>query len=607
MVKTIERLIPDTSVIVEALVSKKIESKEIKIKNILIHEAVLSELENQANKNRETGYIGLAEIKRLRELSKKLKFSISYVGRRPQEFEISYAKAGAIDAMIRGLAFSEKGTLLTADKVQALVAESKGIDVILIKFEPKEERKIRLEEFFDKNTMSVHIKEKMEIVAKKGKPGEWEFLKIGDALSQDEIKAMANEIVEEANLNPAGFVEIERKGSTIVQLDKFRIVIAKPPLADVWEITAVRPVKSLELKDYELSEKLLQRIEGQAEGILIAGSPGMGKSTFASALAEFYVSLNNIVKTVEAPRDLQVSDKITQYAIARGSAAEIHDILLLSRPDYTFYDEMRNTSDFALFADLRLAGVGMIGVVHGTNPVDSIQRFLGRIEMGVIPQVIDTVIFIKDGTVNKVLSLKMTVKVPSGMTEADLARPVVVITDFETNKSVYEIYTYGEQTVVIPVVETEKKGALKLAEGGIKKAFVKYTNFIDVEVLSNNACRVYIPDGDIAAVIGKQGKNIEKIEKQLGMRVDVQPMQKVPKAKKAQSLAFDFGFAGKSVNIYLDQRNSNLDIDIYIDGEFLMTAKSSKKAVIKVKKSKISKVLFNALKSGEQVELFKCL
>ena len=95
---------------------------------------------------------------------------------------------------------------------------------------------------------------------------------------------------------------------------------------------------------------------------------------------------------------------ITQYAISHGDAQEIHDILLLSRPDYTIFDEMRNTDDFKLFADMRLAGVGMVGVVHATNPIDAIQRFLGRIEMGVIPQIIDTVVFIKNGEIKRVLS-----------------------------------------------------------------------------------------------------------------------------------------------------------------------------------------------------------
>ena len=113
----------------------------------------------------------------------------------------------------------------------------------------------------------------------------------------------------------------------------------------------------------------------------------------------------------------------------------------------------------------------MLGVVHATNPVDAIQRFIGRVEMGVIPQIIDTVVFIKNGTIHKVLSLRMTVKVPSGMTEADLARPIVEIADFESEKPEYEIYSYGEQTVVIPVEGSQKKSVQKLAEKQIKKIF----------------------------------------------------------------------------------------------------------------------------------------
>jgi energy-coupling factor transporter ATP-binding protein EcfA2 len=35
-----------------------------------------------------------------------------------------------------------------------------------------------------------------------------------------------------------------------------------------------------------------------AEGILVSGSPGSGKSTFAAALAEFYGSKGNVVKTL---------------------------------------------------------------------------------------------------------------------------------------------------------------------------------------------------------------------------------------------------------------------------------------------------------------------
>ena len=42
---------------------------------------------------------------------------------------------------------------------------------------------------------------------------------------------------------------------------------------------------------------------------------------------------------------------------------------------------------------MRLAGVGMVGVVHASRAVDAIQRFIRRIELGLIPNIINTVIF----------------------------------------------------------------------------------------------------------------------------------------------------------------------------------------------------------------------
>jgi ATPase len=281
---------------------------------------------------------------------------------------------------------------------------------------------------------------------------------------------------------------------------------------------------------------LIKRLDGQAEGILIAGAPGMGKSTFASSLCKFYLKKEKIVKTVEAPRDLVLPKDITQYAISHASSQEIHDILLLSRPDYTLFDEMRNSEDFSLFADLRLAGIGLAGVIHATNPIDAIQRFVGKIELGVIPHVIDTVIFIKEGKVGKVLSLQMEVKVPSGMVEADLARPVVTVYDFETGKLEFELYSYGEETVVIPVKEqkADKPGILKLLEDPIKKYFLMFADEADVEVVSKERATVKVPEYAIPGIIGKGGKRIEQIEKELGISIDIEELTTSSEKKKGR-------------------------------------------------------------------------
>lgn len=300
-------------------------------------------------------------------------------------------------------------------------------------------------------------------------------------------------------------------------------------------------------------------------------------------------------------------DNITQYSISHGDAQEIHDILLLSRPDYTIFDEMRNTDDFKLFADMRLAGVGMVGIVHATHAVDAIQRFIGRVEMGVIPQIIDTVVFIKNGEINSVLNLAMIVKVPSGMTEADLARPIVVINDFETNTPLYEVYSYGEQTVVVPVSEKkESSGTEKLASEAIKREMLKYSEDVEVEVTSNNSCTIKVPEKDIARIIGKQGSNIEKIEQKLGVHIDVQ--EKTTNGKKGEikgnSVEYETEITKKAIVFYLGQNMIDKEVDIYVNNEYLMSAKAGKNGNIKInKQSQIGNYLVNAINSEEEIKI----
>jgi ATPase len=602
----IEKLVPDTSVIIEGLLSQKIKKGQLIPETVLIHEAVIAELEHQANLNKAIGFLGLDELSTVRELSKDIGFKIEFGGKKPTLSEIKYAGKyaglGEIDSLIRDLAYDEDATLFTADKIQARIASTKGITTIFFEIE-QIKKKLKLEKFFDESTMSVHLRENVPPYAKKGVPGNWNFVEIDKKpLTRDNIQDISREIIEEASIRKDGFIEIERPGSTIVQLGLFRVVITKPPFSDGWEITAVRPVKRLSLQDYKLSEKLQRRVAEQAEGILIAGSPGMGKSTFAQALAEYYASEGKIVKTVEAPRDLILKDNVTQYAISHGDAQEIHDILLLSRPDNTIFDEMRNTSDFQLFADLRLAGIGMAGVVHATNPIDAIQRFVGRIELGVIPQVIDTVIFIKNGYIDKVLSLQMVVKVPSGMTEADLARPVVVVTDFETKKIEFELYSYGEETVVVPVRETSKTASQILAAKPIENELRKYADSVQVDVIADNKCIVYVPEKSIPRIIGKQGSNIERLEKNLGISIDVRELDE--KKEKQQDIGFETRIGKKAIQFILSGKFKNKDVDIYVNDDYLLSAKVGSSGVIKVKKNnKIGRILIDAVNVGEKIKI----
>ncbi len=596
----VKRIACDTSIIIDGKLSEII--KKEKDLEVIIPIAVLDELQAQASKGREPGFVGLDELKKVREICKKKGIKIRFAGERPSLEDIKLAHSGRIDAIIRDVAKREKATLLTADYVQALVAEAEGINVKYIPAEVKTTG-LEFEKFFDEETLSIHLKENVPPYAKKGKPGNFKLVKLREEVcSIEELEKIVKEILEATRVSEEGYVEIARSGATVIQLGNYRIAIARPPFSDGLEVTVVRPLIKLKLEDYKLSEKLMERLKERAEGILIAGPPGAGKSCLASSLAEFYRSQGKIVKTLESPRDLQVSDEITQYSPLEGSFEKTADILLLVRPDYSIFDEVRKSKDFEIFADMRLAGVGMVGVVHSSNAIDAIQRFMGKVELGMIPHIIDTVIFVKDGEVKKVYELSMKVKVPTGMTEEDLARPVVEVRDFETGKLEYEIYTFGEENIVVSVSEREKASAIeKLAKERIFEEVRKYDPNAEIEFASGEKAVIKVENRVIPYLIGKNGSNISKLEKRLGVKIDVKP--RIPAL--GREVYFEIEESGNSIGLRFSKDLVGKIASIYIENNFLFSATIGKKGRIRVNKSsETGSELLKAILSNKRIRVF---
>jgi ATPase len=379
-----------------------------------------------------------------------------------------------------------------------------------------------IEKLFTDNTTSVHIKANNNVLAKVGSPGNWQLTTLEYKFTKEELMNIINDIIN----NKEALIEIDRENTKVIQLNRFRIVIVLPPVSEEIEITIAKPIRRLTLEDYlkesSVSDLLRKRIEKQAEGLLIAGAPGQGKTTFAQAITEHYANLRKIVKTLESPRDLQVSKVVTQYSKTHANINEIYDILLLSRPDYVIFDEMRNNEDFNLYIDLRLAGVGMVGVIHATSPFAAIQRFIHRIELGVIPSIIDTVIFINKGKIEKVLMLSINVKVPEGMSDPGLARPVVEVRNFEDGILEYEIYTFGEQTIIVPVKRISQELLNELNNKVYENVKLILGNKkFKVETINPKYSIIWVNEKHRKDIIGKKGKIIKDLENILNMKLEV--------------------------------------------------------------------------------------
>lgn len=496
--------IPDESAISLKVISRMVEEGRVNGR-VVIHNGIISSIEEKASHGNVSGVKGLRE---LRESCERKGVQISYMGE-PRVEDLNHS--------IRELASLQRGSIVTCNPVMASVSEALGLDVIL---EPPS-KSIEIEGAFRDGVMSLHLKEGLPARVKRGQPGNWFFESISESqMSREELELLVADIMAKTyeRLGEDAFIEEDKPGATIIQLGDFRIVITRQPFSDGIEITVTRPILKKKIDDYNLPTAVVRRLEEQAEGIIVAGPPGMGKSTFAQALAEHYNALGKVVKTIESPRDLDVPAEVTQYSKKAAQKGELHDVLLLSRPDYTIFDEMRTDEDFRLFIDLRFAGVGMVGVMHGTNPIDAIRRVANKIDVGVLPSIVDTLIFMDNGKIAAIHTLEMEVKVPVGLKREDLARPVVLMKNLFTGKAEYELYVFGRNTFIVPIKGRQEDSEDK-RELFFNQILSRHLDEYSLEI-SGGKVHIKIPRNDYRTYTRKCQNRILKLARRSGLEVE---------------------------------------------------------------------------------------
>ncbi|KQC05650.1 MAG: ATPase [Methanoculleus sp. SDB] len=618
------KLVPDTSVVIDGRITSMIKKGEYTQATIIIPEAVIAELESQANQGREIGFSGLTELQELCQMAEEGIIELSFIGERPSLEQVKLASGGEIDALIRNVAIENDAQFITSDIVQAEVAKAKGLDVLYLRPQIGDFSPLGIDRFFDEHTIAVYLKDRVPPVAKKGTLKEMRLVNLReDPLTEHELKTMAQEILERAKRDPDGFIELEKRGITVVQIGSLRISIARRPFSDGMEITAVRPIVDIELDGYNMADVIKNRILGEKRGLLIAGPPGSGKSTLAQSIATFLADHSFVVKTMEAPRDLQVPDHITQYTTLDGSMANTAEVLLLVRPDYVIFDEMRKQEDFRIFADMRLSGVGMIGVEHAMQAQDALQRFIDRVDFSVLPQIINTIVFVNVGEIIRIYDVSLSFKVPEGMGGDLHMRPVITVTDHATRRPEFEIFRFEGENIVMPThmigagphaePEKDEKLSWKLAEREIQREIGRFTDgYVDVRMQSDNKAIVYIDDRDVPAAIGKGGKNVASIVNKLSIGIDIKPRSELERQQAQPQESMQAPAPEGNIRIRVDKKqlsiidpeHSGKIVDVFAGKEYLFTATVDDNGEIHLaKNSSIAQEMIRRYNEGEVIRL----
>ena len=377
--------------------------------------------------------------------------------------------------------------------------------------------------------------------AKRGMIGQIKLVDVEGAtawenIAMERLQGDLESAVEANQDRPDCFREINRVGCLVLQLGDLRVTCASPPFSDAREITIVRPVVKLSLDQYELDDRLINRLSDHHRGMFISGRPGSGKTTLAQAVAEYLDSeIGAMVKTMEAPRDLQLADRITQYAPLEGDLEKTSEIIFLVRPDFVIFDEVRRSRDFEIFSDVRLAGVGLLGVTHANSALEAIQRLIGKVELGLVPQVLDTILHVEHGKIVQVLELRMVVKPPTGMQD-DLSRPVIEVVEFPSGKVTHEMFAFGSEISVVPIEGSggAKSPILRFARHGLCNTIRDMLHMrCEVDLVSTTQAHVYVPDRMIGAAVGPGGSLVRDMEEELGISLQIKAMSEMPRNLKS--------------------------------------------------------------------------
>ena len=135
----------------------------------------------------------------------------------------------------------------------------------------------------------------------------------------------------------------------------------------------------------------------------------------------------------------------------------------------------------------------------------------------------------------------------------------------------------------MPVKDAKKKetsGLNKIAMDYIYSKIRHLDPGMEIEPMGDNRIGLRVRNDRIAKIIGRKGQNIERLEKQLGVRISVEPRENTMKGETGHG----WEETGSYYYILVDPKLRGKHVDIYEGEEFLFSAIVGKGGRIKLKK-----------------------
>jgi ATPase len=180
------------------------------------------------------------------------------------------------------------------------------------------------------------------------------------------------------------------------------------------------------------------------------------------------------------------------------------------------------------------------------------------------------------------------------------------VRNFEDHALEHEIYTFGEENVIVPVSKkTPKFGVAKLAEEKIREEFRRFDPQAEVEIVSDNKVIVKVDKKRIASVIGPGGSTINNIERMLNVKIDVVERGESDESTANLEIPFSFAETKTGLSLTVNREFTGFTADIYAGGRYVTSARIGRKGRIKIPmRSESAKKLMKLATSQKDVQLF---